>query len=37
MVITTLTLLAVLVLFDFAALRWGASSKCNLKNSRRDI
>ncbi len=37
MVVTVLTLLAVLVLFDLAALRWGTSSKYTLKNSKRDI
>lgn len=36
MVVTILTLLAALALFDLAALRWEASSKYNLKNSKRD-
>jgi hypothetical protein len=36
LIVTLLTLLAVLALFDLATLRWGANSKYNLKDSRRD-
>jgi hypothetical protein len=36
MLVTLLTLLVAFVLFDLAALRWGACSKYNLKDNRKD-